>query len=112
MYQHLGSGLVKNQVSIEDSLAESDMMMKEALPLVVDTLLLGTSTCRVSISKQILANKDVIIKQNSELATKLDKLLNKTTCEVHVGGEHPSGAENNRFQYITNRTHCRTSHHT
>ena len=55
------------------------------------------STCRVSISeinshlKQILANQDVIIKQNSELTTKLDKLLNKTTCEG--GGEHPFGGE-------------------
>ena len=47
------------------------------------------------------------IKQNSELATKLDKLLNKTTCEVHVGGEHPSSAE--RLDFIT--TEHTAEHH-
>ena len=84
-------------------------MMKEALPFVVDTLLPGTSTCRVSILRQILANQDVIIKQNSELATKLDKRLNKTACEVHVGGEHPSGAEN--LDFNTSPTEHTAEHH-
>ena len=71
------------------------------------------STCRVSISeinshlKQILADQDAIIKQNSELATKLDKILNKTTCEV--GGQHPSGGEN--LDFNTSPTEHPAEHH-
>ena len=49
------------------------------------------------------------IEQNGELATKLDKLLNKTTCEVHVGGEHPSGAKN--LDINTSLTEHTAEHH-
>ena len=67
-----------------------------------------TAACRVDIRippvliQVIFGNRKSCsrIKQNCELATKLDKNLNKTTCEVHVGGEHPSGAEN--FERVLN----------